>query len=279
MRALVPFVLFAFVGCVADATAPDDEEILAQKSDALTIPSGIAAIRHWERPSDMSLVALTFDDGPDDTGGNTERILNTLKATGVKATFFINSRTGTNIRYSSEAKRLLTRMAAEGHVIGNHTALHRDMANYSSDTVELDLDRVEWDLKAAVPDTYRRPTLVRAPYGSPYLSGTQEQLNRIAPIVAWHGVHVGWSIDSLDWQCTDQGKGPSCVNDRVLYRIDLDRRGAILMHDTQKVTADALPTLIAEIQNRGLRFVTAEQLVRLKYGKSSYTLTQEFRAR
>lgn len=275
MRALVPFLfLLGLVGCVADVADPVD---LEQTSEALTVPSGIAVIKHWERPSNTSYVALTFDDGPDDTGGNTERILNTLKSTGVKATFFINSRTGTNIRYSAEARRLLARMATEGHVIGNHTAHHKDMAVQSSDAIDLDLSRVEWDLKAAIPDHYRRPTLVRAPFGSPYLSGTQEQLNRVAQIVAWHGVHVGWSIDGLDWQCVD--KPPSCVTNRVLYRIDLDRRGSILLHDTQKVTADALPTLIAEIKKRGLTFVTAEQLVRLKYGKSSYTLTQEFRAR
>src|SRR5207253_2715649 len=34
-------------------------------------------------------IALTFDDGPDDT--NTVKVLDTLKAKGVKATFFINS--------------------------------------------------------------------------------------------------------------------------------------------------------------------------------------------
>jgi len=266
-------VVLSAVSCVADSTF--DEETVAAQSEALTIPTGIAAIKHWERPSNMSLVALTFDDGPDDTGGNTERVLNTLKSTGVKATFFINSRTGTNIRYSDEAKRLLRRIVTEGHVLGNHTALHRDMRKYSNDTIELDLDRVEWDLKAAIPELYRRPTLVRAPYGEPYLSGTQEQLNRIAPVVAWHGVHVGWSIESLDWQCNV----PSCVYNRVLYRIDLGRRGSILLHDTQRVTADALPTLIAELKKRALTFVTVEQLVRLKYGKSSYTLTQEYRAR
>lgn len=273
MRALWTLVV-ALIGCVAESEG--DSAALETATDALTVPSGISVIRHWEKPSDASLVALTFDDGPDDSGGNTERILNTLKATGIKATFFINTRTGTSIRSSSEARRLLTRMATEGHVIGSHTAYHRALVDYSSETDDLDLTRVEWDLKAAVPETYRRPTLIRAPYGEPYLSSSQEQLNRIAPILAQHGVHVGWSIDSLDWQCV--GKPISCVNDRVLYRIGLGRRGSILMHDTEKVTADALPTLITELQKRGLRFVTAEQLVRLKFGKSSYTLTQEYRA-
>jgi peptidoglycan-N-acetylglucosamine deacetylase len=272
MRPLVPLIFFVVASCVAPAA--EDGEDLDTTSEALTYPSGVKAIKHWERPSDMSFVALTFDDGPDDTGGNTERILNTLKATGVKATFFINSRTGTNIKDSAESRRLLTRIATEGHVIGNHTAYHRRMTDYSSSTVDTDLSRVEWDLKAAIPDYYRRPTLVRAPYGEPYLSGTQEQLNRIAPIVAWHGVHVGWSIDSLDWKSSSASE----VNNRVLYRIDIDRRGAILMHDNQRVTADALPTLISELKKRGLTFVTAEYLVRLKYGKSSYTLTSEYRA-
>src|SRR4051812_25681197 len=55
-------------------------------------------------------VALTFDDGPGDA---TPLILDTLKAAGVHATFFL---CGQNVeRYPELAKRI----AEEGHEIGN----------------------------------------------------------------------------------------------------------------------------------------------------------------
>jgi peptidoglycan/xylan/chitin deacetylase (PgdA/CDA1 family) len=64
----------------------------------------------------------------------------------------------------------------------------------------------------------------------------------------------------------------------VLYRIDLGRRGAILLHSTEPQTADGLPQLIAELRARALHFVTAEDLVRAKYGTSSAQLTVDYRA-
>jgi peptidoglycan/xylan/chitin deacetylase (PgdA/CDA1 family) len=142
--------------------------------------------------------------------------------------------------------------------------------------VDAELTMVEDDVKSVLPCA---PTisLTRAPFGEPYLSGTSAQIDAIAPIVARHGVHIGWSIESLDWECT--GKGTTCVTDRVLYRVDLGRRGTVLMHSTQKETADALPFLIAELRKRGLSLVTVESLVVAKYGKSSLMLTMEQKAK
>jgi peptidoglycan/xylan/chitin deacetylase (PgdA/CDA1 family) len=223
-------------------------------------------IRHWEQPRVDNTVALTFDDGPNPA--TTNRILDTLKTEGIRATFFINTRATLDLRTSSEAKLTLARIIAEGHVLGNHTANHYDLAKTSTD-VDGQLRAVEDDLKAIAPCAPRL-TLVRAPFGSPYLSGTEEEQARVFPLIAKHGVHVGWSIESIDYECANA----ACVVERIIRRIDLGRRGPILMHDTQAQTADALPTLIAELRSRGVTFVTAEKLVRDKYGKTSAELVK-----
>lgn len=224
-------------------------------------------VRHWEQPKTPNTVALTFDDGPNPE--TTNRILDTLATEKIRATFFLNSRATLDLRTSSEGQKTLLRVIESGHVIGNHTGQHYDLSNTSTD-VEAQLKLVEDDLKAVAPCAPPL-TLVRAPFGEPYLSGTLEAQARVFPIVARHGVHIGWSIESRDWTC----ETATCVVDRVMERIDVGRRGSILLHDTQKVTADALPTLIAELRKRGVTFVTAEKLVRDKYGKPSAALLKK----
>lgn len=275
------------VAAIADASSTPDAVRDADATPAVdatvctsTWPSPSGAhvdtpplIAHWEQPADKTAVALTFDDGPDEAGV-TLRVLDVLRAEGVRATFFVNSRNKSDVRTSSLAQHTLARIVAEGHVLGNHTADHLDLASASVDG-ERELSLLETDLAAAmscVPPL----SLVRAPYGSPYLSGTPADYDRVTKLVGLHGVHIGWSIESLDWQCV--GKDPSCWIPRVLYRIDLGRRGAILLHSTEPQTADGLPQLIAELRARALHFVTAEDLVRAKYGSSSAQLTVDYRA-
>ena len=65
-------------------------------------------------------IALSFDDGP--TPGASDRVLDLLGELGVKASFFV---IGQNV---VRAPRLLERMDAEGHLIGNHSFDHSHWA-------------------------------------------------------------------------------------------------------------------------------------------------------
>jgi peptidoglycan/xylan/chitin deacetylase (PgdA/CDA1 family) len=80
-------------------------------------------------------IYLTFDDGPDPKGG-TQTVLNVLGANALKATFFINMKSGES--NPSLQKALIQRMVSEGHVVGNHGYEHARQANmqyYNSTTV------------------------------------------------------------------------------------------------------------------------------------------------
>ena len=63
---------------------------------------------------------LTFDAGYEN--GCTEKILDTLKAHQVQATFFLVG------DYLERNPDLVRRMASEGHTVGNHTMNHPDMS-------------------------------------------------------------------------------------------------------------------------------------------------------
>ncbi|MFI6444426.1 DUF4157 domain-containing protein [Kitasatospora sp. NPDC050543] len=66
-------------------------------------------------PALVSLVQLTYDDGPD-TAGNTRRILDALKDAGARATFYV---VGKRV-VQGENWRIVFDMAAAGHWLGNH---------------------------------------------------------------------------------------------------------------------------------------------------------------
>jgi peptidoglycan-N-acetylglucosamine deacetylase len=220
-------------------------------------------IKHWEIPA-ANVVALTFDDGPNPV--TTNKILDVLAAEKIRATFFVNTRVAYELRTNKAAQETLQRIVAAGHVLGNHTAEHLDLRDASVD-VDAQLRFVEEDVKLAAPCA-PPITLVRTPFGQPQLAGTEADKARVLPVIARHGVHIGWTIETLDFECADT----KCIVDRMNKRLDLGKRGSILFHDTQAVTAEALPTVIKEIRARGIGFVTAEKLVRDKYGKPSAEL-------
>mgnify|MGYP005755521891 FL=1 len=68
-----------------------------------------------------NLVALTFDDGPDDF--YTPRMLDILKEKGVPATFFVVG------KQVDAFPSLMNRMVDEGHAIANHTQTHPNLRN------------------------------------------------------------------------------------------------------------------------------------------------------
>lgn len=72
---------------------------------------------------DQAKVALTFDDGPNPP--RTEQVLDVLAAAGVRATFFLIG------KWVDRWPRSVERIAAAGHVIGNHSYLHvRSVSDY-----------------------------------------------------------------------------------------------------------------------------------------------------
>ena len=79
------------------------------------------------------VVYLTFDDGPSETV--TPKILDTLKAENVHATFFL---VGKAVDESEITKNLVKREVDEGNAIGNHTYSHNYNYLYPNKTINVD---------------------------------------------------------------------------------------------------------------------------------------------
>jgi len=194
-------------------------------------------------PRNSNLVALTFDDGPDDP--YTLQIRDILDARGVKATFF-------TVGKALDARPDIAKaLLSDGHLLANHS--------YRHDAVRW-LDPRYHELQAA-QDAFRRnlgvcPAFFRPPHGThtPFM----------ARVVGDHGMRmVTWDVSGADW-ATDDGQQ---VARRVLENV---KPGSIiLLHDgiDGSVSADrsvlltALPLILDGLEARGLKPVTLDRLL------------------
>ncbi|MBL0215047.1 MAG: polysaccharide deacetylase family protein [Myxococcales bacterium] len=189
--------------------------------------------RHLRR--DRKVVALTFDDGPDPV--RTPALLDVLAEANAPATFFL---LGDAVEMHPD---VVTRMAAEGHELGNHTYCHRYLPLARSRSVERELARTDAAITQA---TGQVPMVARPPWGgrSPW---TVRAFARLAKRL------VLWDVNSYDWK----GKPADEVVARVLERT---RPGSIiLMHEAREggeVTIEAVRRLIPALRARGYQLVT-----------------------
>ena len=104
------------------------------------------------RPGEL---ALTFDDGPNPAW--TPRLLDILAASDVRATFFMVG------RFAEAEKQLARRVLESGHLVGNHSWSHPNLARTPAAQVRDELRRTSDALAQILgqPVRYFRP-----PYGA-----------------------------------------------------------------------------------------------------------------
>ena len=188
--------------------------------------------------AEAGTVALTFDDGP--SGRFTRALLEGLAERQVKATFLL---CGYRLKdYPNEAKRILE----EGHEIGLHGYSHDPMNKMSRRKLEKELK----DNLALLPAGCK-PVFLRPPGGAS--SQTVKDTARELGLGILH-----WSVDPRDWATRDAGAITAMVIDNV-------RDGdVILLHDMTDSSVEAALSIIDRLKAQGFRFVTVQELARLK---------------
>ena len=89
----------------------------------------------YKGPADKKVLYFTFDNGYEN--GYTESILDTLKAEGIQATFFLTG------HYLESATPLVKRMITDGHQIGNHSYGHPNLAKLSKEGIQKELQKFD----------------------------------------------------------------------------------------------------------------------------------------
>ena len=169
--------------------------------------------------------------------------LDVLKEHQVPALFFVTG------HFMEQNPELVKRMADEGHIVGNHTWHHPDLAKVNKEKFNEELQLVE--------DKYKEITgqeMVR------YLRPPEGHFNQ--QMLDWakeRGYYtILWSLAYMDWDVNKQ-KGADYAYNQILARM---HPGAIvLMHSISSDNAECLNKLIPELRNEGYEFKSLQYLM------------------
>ena len=196
---------------------------------------------HYLGDTSEKVIYLTFDCGYEN--GYTEPILEALKQHSAPAAFFV---VGNMIE---SAPDLIRRMAAEGHIVGNHTYHHPDMSAIADEAAfrqELE------SLSALYQETtgQEMPMFYRPPQGK----YSTENL-KLAHELGYKTVF--WSLAYVDWYVDDQPTAEEAYT-KLLPRI---HDGAIvLLHSTSRTNAEILDDLLTKWEELGYTFAPLTEL-------------------
>lgn len=189
---------------------------------------------------DKPLVALTFDDGPTTT--TTVEILDKLEEYGIVASFFV---IGDMI--NEKSAEVMKRAFDMGCEIDNHSKTHSNMGKLSADVIAAEIEHTSAKIEEIVGV---RPKFFRPPFiaVNNLLFDTVD-----LPFIC--------GVGGKDW---DRNYDAKYRSDKILEQV---KDGVIiLMHDYagNKMTVEALDTIIPALLEQDYRFVTVSQMFELK---------------
>ena len=197
----------------------------------------------WQAKTDEKVMYLTFDEGYE-YNNNTAKILDTLKAKGVKAAFFV---TGAYVKSNLD---LVNRMANEGHLVCNHSVNHLNQVEAIKNPKKLEDDI------AGLQNLYKEKTgnnlasFLRPPEGV-YSERTLKFINDMGyrPVF--------WSFAYKDWLRDNQPDKKFAI-EKITGQFHPG--SVLLLHAVSDTNAEILGEIIDQAVNMGYRFGSLYEL-------------------
>lgn len=209
------------------------------------------------------VVAFTFDDGPN---ASTAGVLDVLKTYNVKATFFIVG------RMAHKHPEMLRRIAAEGHLLANHSATHA-MLNGRFDAHPEALIAQLKDVNDQIVPLMRPSDKLyfRAPYGlwrsahAGILNADPALRKYVGPIYWDIGGDIamnsdGYIMSSADWDCWRHKWNANACAKGYLREIRRKNGGVVLMHCINAQSADLVASVVPALVEEGYSFARLDQV-------------------
>lgn len=197
----------------------------------------------WQAKTDEKVMYLTFDEGYE-YNNNTAKILDTLKAKGVKAAFFV---TGAYVKSNLD---LVNRMENEGHLVCNHSVNHLNQVEAIKNPKKLEDDI------AGLQNLYKEKTgnnlasFLRPPEGV-YSERTLKFINDMGyrPVF--------WSFAYKDWLRDNQPDKKFAI-EKITGQFHPG--SVLLLHAVSDTNAEILGEIIDQAVNMGYRFGSLYEL-------------------
>ena len=241
----------------SSAAATAVASVTATVSPATSTPGAVATVSATAAPVEPIVlyrgdpsrreIALTFDAGSD--AGYTEDILRTLRAEGIRASFSVTG------LWAEANPGLLNSIAADGHVLINHSYNHPSFTGRSTGELPLTAEERALQLSRVETTVYRLTSRSTRPYFRPPFGDFDASVGADAA-AAGFPVIVMWTIDSFGWN----GASVEEIIDRTM---GLAEPGAIVIMHVGSDSQDgpALPELIRRLRAEGYAFVTIDEMV------------------
>jgi peptidoglycan/xylan/chitin deacetylase (PgdA/CDA1 family) len=178
-------------------------------------------------------VAFTFDDGPHHL--HTARLLQILAQHRIRAAFFVNGCwIASGYPHAEENRAVLREAHAGGHIVGNHTFHHVNLAQLSREEQTWEILANE-ELIQEVIGT--RPLFFRPPYALLSRHALTLLRDEGYAIARWNS--AAWDEEDLP---ADQ------IRDAVMTWIRKHEGGIIMLHDRNRHSVDAVPLIVRALQ-------------------------------
>ena len=169
----------------------------------------------------------------------TDQILKALKASEVRATFFMVE------FWTEKYEDFVKKIDESGCEIGTHSSTHSYMSKLNAEGIKMELTSSS---EAIEKVTGKKVELFRPPYGD-----YDDELIKTASEMGYYTIQ--WDVDSLDWKDLS-------ASDIAMRVINGVKNGSIiLMHNNGLHTAEAVPIILETLKNRGYSFVPVGELI------------------
>lgn len=169
----------------------------------------------------------------------TDEILRALKASSVRATFFMVE------FWSEKYADFVKKIDESGCEIGTHSSTHSYMSKLNAEDIKSELASSSQAIESVTGKTV---DLFRPPYGD-----YDDELIKTASELGYYSIQ--WDVDSLDWKDLS-------ASDIAMRVINGVKNGSIiLMHNNGLHTAEAVPIILETLKNRGYSFVPVGELI------------------
>ncbi len=187
--------------------------------------------------TDKKQVAISFDCAWGTE--HTDEILKNLERYNVKATFFAVE------FWVEKYPDYVKKIVSLGHEFGTHSKTHSKMSTLTESQITNELISSTNKIEAL---TGQKVKLFRPPFG--------DYNNKLIEVSNSLGLQViQWDVDSLDWKDLSAQE----ISFRVINKA---KNGSIILcHNNGLHTAESLPLIFADLQNKGYEFLPISQLI------------------